>query len=154
MSSPGKIVFAVARGALAVVFAYAGILKMQDPASFASAIAHFKILPAELVSFVALGLPPFEILSAVLLAVGPWKRLGAFNILALCLVFLVALVSAAARGIELNCSCFGVARGEPVGVAIARDVVLLAVALVLYWRLATCDSHKKPESAESPRLNP
>ena len=127
---------------------------MQDPASFASAISHFKILPGQLVSLVALGLPPFEILSAVLLAVGPWKRLGAFNIFALCLVFLVALVSAAVRGIELNCSCFGAARGEPVGVAISRDVVLLAVSLVLYWKLAMCDSHRKPEHAESPQLNP
>lgn len=149
MSALGKIVFAAARWALAAVFAYAGILKMQDPASFASAIAHFKILPVQLVSLVALGLPPFEIFSAALLAVGPWKRLGAFNILVLCLVFLAALVSAAARGIELNCSCFGSARGEPVGVAIMRDIVLLAVALVLYWKLS-----RSPGKPESPQWNP
>jgi len=154
MRNAGKIVLALARWGLAAVFAYAGISKMQDPAAFASAVAHFKILPHALVNLVALGLPPFEILSAALLAIGPWRRLGAFNILILCLVFLAALASVAARGIELNCSCFGSASGEPVGVAIARDLVLLAVAAVLYWRLAICDSRTKPEHAKSPELSP
>jgi hypothetical protein len=119
---------------------------MQDSAAFASAIAHFKILPVELVNIVALGLPPFEILSAALLAAGPWKRVGAFNLLVLCLVFLGALISVAARGIELNCSCFGSASGEPVGIAIARDLVLLTVASVLYWKMVKDDSRAKPET--------
>lgn len=135
MSAFGKMALALGRLALAAVFLYAGIMKMSDPSAFGSAIAHFKILPAGLVNLVALGLPPFEILSAILLVVGPWKRLGAFNIFILCVVFLAALVSVAARGIELNCSCFGSAQGEPVGAAIARDVVLLAVAAIVYWRL-------------------
>jgi uncharacterized membrane protein YphA (DoxX/SURF4 family) len=146
MKAFGKIALAAARWALAALFLYAGIMKMSDPSAFGSAIAHFKILPAGLVNLVALGLPPFEILSALLLLVGPWKRLGAFNLLILCVIFLAALVSAAARGIELNCSCFGSAQGEPLGVAIARDIVLLAVAAVVYWRLARCRSSGSPVS--------
>lgn len=146
----GEVALALGRWGLALVFAYAGILKMRDPQAFASAIAHFKILPHELVNLVALGLPPFEILSALALVVGPWKRVGAFNILILCVIFLAALISAAVRGIELNCSCFGSASGEPVGVAIVRDIVLLAAALVLYWRLAVCVPRRDPEPTSLP----
>ncbi len=46
---------------------------MQDPASFASAIAHFKILPHELVNFVALGLAAVRD-SWPLWPFSPWDR--------------------------------------------------------------------------------
>ncbi len=124
------------RVALAAVFLYAGVAKLRDAGSFASSIARFRIVPLVLVHPLALGLPPLEVVCALALLWGPWKRQAAFGLFLLTTIFLAALLSAAARGIHVECSCFGAAAGEPLWSAIARDVVLCAAAVALYVRSA------------------
>ena len=116
------------RAVLAVVFLYAGVVKLVDPASLATSIARFQMVPLFLVHPLALALPPFEVVCGLALLAGPWKRQATFGITALCAVFLVALISAAIRGLDVDCSCFGSTSSEPLWWLIVRDVVLLAVA--------------------------
>lgn len=64
-SSDRYMVLAISLG-LAAVFFYAGIDKLRDPLEFADSIAAFAILPATLISPLALGLPIFEVVCGVL----------------------------------------------------------------------------------------
>lgn len=120
---------------LGAVFLYAGVLKVQDPWKLADAAYAFKLLPREFLVPLALTLPMVEILSGLLLITGWQRRLGAFCVLVMCLVFGAAIASALARGLIINCSCFGEV-GVPTRIklwtALARDAILFAVAFFVY----------------------
>lgn len=124
------------RFAVAGIFLYAGVTKIADPQSFADSIATFQMMPPQLINLLALGLPPFEVILAVMILTG-WKlRPAAFGILALTVVFAIALVQALVRGLEVDCGCFG--SGEPsvwkTWASLGRDLLLMAAAAWLYFR--------------------
>jgi putative oxidoreductase len=121
---------------LAGVFIYAGIDKLRDPLQFADSVAAFAILPNSLVTPFALGLPVFEVLCGLMVLVPPTRRIGALALTLIIAMFIVALVSALARGLTLDCGCFGAgAPSRPrMWMESALDVVLFAGALLLYLR--------------------
>jgi putative oxidoreductase len=122
--------------AVAAVFIYAGIDKIRDPLQFADSIAAFAILPAVLINLLAMGLPPFEIASGLLL-IGPWtRRVGSLAVAIILVVFIIALSSALLRGLTLDCGCFGVgAPSRPrMWMELALDAALLSGALFVYLR--------------------
>ncbi len=129
-----RLALAAARIAVGVVFVAAGAAKLGDPASFADSIASFRLLPGVLVSALALGLPPFEILSGLLLAIG-WRRsAAALSVLIATGLFAAALVSALARGLIIDCGCFG--SGAPsagrMWLDLLRDLALFAITAAVY----------------------
>ena len=121
---------------LAAVFFYASIDKLRDPLQFADSIAAFAILPAMLISPLALGLPPFEVACGLLLLWPRSRRVGALAVALLSLVFFTALASALLRGLTLDCGCFGA--GAPsrtrMWQELGLDVFLFAGALFIYLR--------------------
>ncbi len=139
----GGAVFGLRVGA-ALVFGYAGWIKFQSPQAFADSIATFQLLPARLVNLLALGLPPFELGLGVLLLSG-WKtRTAAFCGLVACGVFLFALASAMARGLPVECGCFGDARSSLAPtlrswLVIGRDLLLSGSVALVY--LDACRKH-------------
>jgi putative oxidoreductase len=124
---------------MAAIFIYAGIDKIRDPLSFADSVAGFAILPAVLINLLALGLPPFEIASGLML-LGPWtRRVGALAIAVLSVIFFTALASALLRGLTLDCGCFGTgAPSRPrMWLELGLDVMLFSGALFVYLRSTT-----------------
>jgi putative oxidoreductase len=99
------------RLALGGVFLYAGTTKVVNPQAFADSIATFKILPPQLINIVALGLPPFEILLGLMLISGWKSRAASLAVAGLAVIFGIALGQALARGLAVDCGCFG--SGEP-----------------------------------------
>lgn len=128
------MIMVILRFLLAAVFLYAGFAKLFDPASLAEDILQYQIVPESLVNLFVLTLPLFEIISALALIIGPWKRQAAFNIVVLCVLFLSALGYATARGLTIECHCFGATSGATMGMAVVRDVVLLIISIVVYWK--------------------
>ncbi len=123
------------RWVLGGVFIYAGLAKLQDPASLAVSIARFRIVPEIVINPMALALPPLEVMCGMALLAGPWKRQAALGISSLSALFLVALTTAAASGIAVECSCFGATAAEPLWKLIVRDLLLLVAALAVYIHL-------------------
>lgn len=124
------------RVALGGLFLYAGVTKIGNPQAFADSIATFKMLPPQLINLVALGLPPFEILLGLMLISG-WKvRVASLAVAALAIVFGVILGQAIARGLSVDCGCFG--SGEPSAVktwaSFGRAFLLLGGSFWLYRR--------------------
>lgn len=93
------------------VFLYAGVLKLTDPQAFADSIATFQILPPIAINLVALALPPFEILAGGMVVLGSFVGRTASVLAILTGVFIIALLQAGLRGLEVDCGCFG--GGEP-----------------------------------------
>ena len=102
-----KVVIFLLRWIIAGVFLYAGALKAFDPASFATQVDHYQILPYTLSCAVAVYLPWLEILAGAGFTLGIWRS-GATLLLGTMLVmFFIALTSAWARGLDIACGCFG-----------------------------------------------
>jgi uncharacterized membrane protein YphA (DoxX/SURF4 family) len=129
----------VARLGLGAVFVVAGILKLPDPAAAVRAVRAYRLLPEALVGPVAFGLPMVEIVVGLALLVGIFVRTAALVSAVLLIVYIAAIASAWARGLQIDCGCFSkggaVAAGDTAYPAeIARDVGLLIVALGLARR--------------------
>ncbi len=118
------------------MFMYAGITKIQAPQAFADSIATFQLLPNSIIHLLALGLPPFEVMTGLLLVAGWQKRAAAFAILILTGVFALALGQALARGLKVDCGCFG--SGPPsvwkTWASLGRDVLMMAAVGLIYRR--------------------
>ena len=132
------------RWVLGAVFILAGAFKVFQPAQFATAVANYRLLPHELINLAALTLPAIEVTAGLLLLAGAWVRGSALVVTGLSAVFFVAIISALARGLNIECGCFGTIGGSKVGLtSLALDVALLGLAGWLCW-LA-----KKPPEMEA-----
>jgi len=125
------------------LFIFTGVLKVMDPNAFLKAIENYQILPHTLALVTSFYLPFLEIFCGIALV---FKRLyaGALTLLAgMMLVFVVALIGAWARGLDIDCGCFGSAE-EPAhyGWALSRDFLILAVLGFLGWRYDSKSSWK------------
>lgn len=129
----------VVRLALAGVMLVAGALKVGDPQGSVQAVAAYELLPDALETWVGWGLPFAEIALGLLLVAGLMTRWVAALIGALMVAFILAVASAWARGLSIDCGCFGgggeVAPGEERYLSeILRDVGFLAMAAWLVVR--------------------
>ncbi|MFE4973151.1 MauE/DoxX family redox-associated membrane protein [Kitasatospora sp. NPDC056651] len=127
---------------LAVVWGWAGLAKVSDPAEAAQAVRAYEILPEALVKPIGYGLPFLELALALLLLAGLGVRLVAAVSALLLLVFIAGISSAWARGISIDCGCFGggghvdESRTEYLQ-EILRDTGFLVLAGWLLWRPRT-----------------
>lgn len=96
-----------ARLVLAGVWTWAGVAKIGDPDAAVRAVRAYDILPEALVKPFAWGLPFVELALAALLLLGLATRPAAWASAVLLLVFVGATASVWARGLQIDCGCFG-----------------------------------------------
>ena len=121
-----------------VIFA-AGALKVTTPYKSAAAMRAYELLPISIANFFGYVLPWFEVGLGALLILGVATRLSGFIAGSLMIVFIFAIASAWARGLSIDCGCFGgggqVAPGETKYLQeIVRDFGLAFLGFYLYWR--------------------
>ena len=96
----------IARIILGIVFIYASIDKIIDPASFSNSIDNYHISPYILNNIAALIIPWIELLIGLCLIFGVYIE-GASSIAIFLLLFFIFIISQAlARGINIDCGCF------------------------------------------------
>jgi uncharacterized membrane protein YphA (DoxX/SURF4 family) len=120
---------------LALVFVYAGAVKMQDVVVFAGHVAAYQILPYAMNYMVAATLPYVEFLAGILLLLNARIRPALVVVGGMTLIFMVALTSVWLRGLEIDCGCFDPGGGQEVtaGVALMRDVGLMILVVLTWW---------------------
>jgi len=123
------------RWIIALVFIYAGITKILNPVSFAQDIDNYRILPYFLVTVLAMILPWLEILCGFLLIIGRLQHGAMLVLLSLTAIFLIAIISAVFRGLDISCGCFSsTAEGNTLGYTrLAQEVVFFAAISVVYF---------------------
>ena len=129
----------LARLVLGLVLVVAGGLKVTAPKASADAVHAYQVLPYDVGTYVGYGLPIVEVLVGLLLVVGLFTRTSAVIGAALMVVFIAGISQAWARGISIDCGCFGgggtvAANQTRYGLEIARDVGLAACGAWLVWR--------------------
>ena len=127
----------LARLGLAAVWLVSGWIKAADPVESVIAVRAYELLPESLVRPVAIGLPALEIALGLLLLIGLGTRLVAIASAALLLVLIAGIVSAWARGLQIDCGCFGgggadaSVTGWTYAQEILRDIGFLVLAIWL-----------------------
>lgn len=125
-----------ARLVTGVVWIWAGAAKLGDSYQSVQAVRAYDLLPGALVEPVGYLLPVLEVVVGAALVLGLLTR-GAAVISALLFVaFIVGIASAWARGLEIDCGCFGGGGYDPNASSqypweIARDAALLLASLFL-----------------------
>lgn len=149
-----RFFYHLARLTLAVVFVYAGAVKMQDVVAFAGHVAAYQVLPYALNYLVAATLPYVEFLAGVMLLLNARVRPALLAIGGMTLLFMVALVSVLLRGLEIDCGCFDPGGGESVtaGVALLRDIGLMALAVLVWWLRSDTISGSAKHEAQDPAI--
>jgi uncharacterized membrane protein YphA (DoxX/SURF4 family) len=137
------IITLIARLVLGSVLLAAGALKAFKPSEAASAVAAYKILPTNIAHIVGYAMPWLEIAVGVLLLIGLSARFAAVVASIVMLVFVAAIISVWARGLLIDCGCFGGGGAiDPSKAAavhrtylleILRDLGLALIGLYLYF---------------------
>ena len=97
----------VLRLLIAALFLFAAITKLFDPSAFAQQIANYQLTPWPAAAVLSVFLPALELCVGICLLLGRWES-GALVWLAVLLtIFSGALLSAIARGLSIDCGCFG-----------------------------------------------
>ena len=137
------VITLVARLVLGGVLLVAGGLKVLKPTESANAVAAYKILPTNVAHLTGYALPWLEVALALLLILGFMVRPAAVLSGLIMVVFIGAIASVWARGMLIDCGCFG-GGGEidpslaaevrrTYFIEIMRDLGLALSALYLYF---------------------
>lgn len=129
----------VVRLGLAAVWLISGAIKAADPNQTVAAVRAYQILPAGAVAPVAAVLPFLELAFGVLVLVGIGQRLMGVLSAVLLLVYIAGVAQSWARGLTIDCGCFGgggqVAAGQmQYPQEILRDIGFLVLAVWLAVR--------------------
>jgi uncharacterized membrane protein YphA (DoxX/SURF4 family) len=120
----------------AAFFLWAGLAKALSSQESILAVNAYDVLPEALVRPVAAVLPWIEIGVAVLLVLGLFVRFAGIVTAVLAGVFILGMAQAKARGLAIDCGCFG-GGGAGDGVSwwdIVRDVPILLAGIYLALR--------------------
>lgn len=133
-----------ARLLVGVVWIVAGAQKLPHPEASVSAVRAYQLLPAGAADVVGHLLPIVEVVVGALLVLGLLTRFGGVVSALLQVAFIIGISSVWARGIPINCGCFGDGGATTWAHAratypweIARDVGLFVVSVFLVWRPRT-----------------
>ncbi len=119
------------------IFLVAGVGKVLDPIGFLTVVRDFELLSDPWAAWLAMGLPWLEIATAIALLT-PWLAMGGAAVAGgMLTIFIGALASAWARGMAIDCGCFG---GGSDLLTTYLDVIsirlgLLVMCGVVFWLL-------------------
>ncbi|NED57635.1 DoxX family membrane protein [Micromonospora aurantiaca] len=129
-----------ARLGLAAVWLIAGGTKVGDLAASGRAVNAYQVMPYDVATVIGAALPFVELALGLLLLAGLATRISAGVSAALLVVFIAGIASAWARGLAIDCGCFGsggqLAAGQTPSYLpeILRDLGFLVLAgFLLIW---------------------
>lgn len=138
---------------LGAVFVYASVGKLFRPEDFAKAILRYEFLPIYFVNITAIVMPWIEFFTGILLILGIFKKASSMLASISLVLFLIALTSAFARGLDINCGCFSLEETSSKGdiiYRIAEDILMLIGAVIVY---KFSDMKKKQETVSAEAIN-
>ena len=117
--------------AIGILMAWAGLAKIGNLHGFAEQLHNFRMMPVPIENLIAISLPWIELVAALALIFGVRARAGAILTALLLAAFTAAILVAMARGLDIECGCFGTNDATRVGwVKIGQNLMMLALATV------------------------
>jgi putative oxidoreductase len=115
------------RVVLGILFIYSGVMKIIDTNFFVKSLENYKLLPVEALNIFALIIPWLELIIGILLLLGIFVKEGALLGSIMMVIFIVAIIIALSRGLNIECGCFGTADASKIGLLkIIEDFFILS----------------------------
>lgn len=151
------VIGTLVRLGLAAVWLVSGAIKALDPAQTYVAVQAYDVLPTDVVGAVATAVPLVELGLGLVLLAGLFTRAAAIAAAVVLVLFIAAIAQAWARGLSIDCGCFGaggpvdqVATAYPREILIDTGFLLLAGWLVVRPRtLAALGEPRRRQPAAS-----
>jgi putative oxidoreductase len=116
----------------AILLGWASVDKILHPHLFAQDVFNYRVVNEGLSFLVAVWLPYLELFTAVGLLTGIWLEAAALVNAGLMWTFLVLILQAFFRRLDIHCGCFTVKGESVIGPAkIAENIVFAVLSLVL-----------------------
>ncbi len=117
---------------LGLLFIYSGIIKIDDTGYFVKSLDNYKLVPPEFVNIFALLIPAVELIVGAFLLLGIFVKETALVADIMMIVFIVVIITAIARGLDIECGCFGTSDGTRVGlIKIIENFFILTGCVLL-----------------------
>ena len=117
---------------LGFIFIFAAVTKFSDPEGFSQSIYNYKLMPDFLINFLAIAFPWIELIAGILLVFGISIKENSAILSGLLVVFIIAIGISMARGLNIDCGCFGTVGGTKIGIQkILENIGLLVLGLIL-----------------------
>jgi uncharacterized membrane protein YphA (DoxX/SURF4 family) len=120
------------------VYVYVAWNKLINTEEFAKAIKNYEMLPLQAINIIAITLPYIELFAGLFLIFGFYKK-GSSAILGITLmVFIIALTSAYARGLNIDCGCGFTSTNQEAStktdllVRIFEDILMFIGVLIIF----------------------
>jgi uncharacterized membrane protein YphA (DoxX/SURF4 family) len=114
------------------VFIFAAITKVTYPEGFSLSIYNYKLMPDILINVLAIAFPWIELVAGILLVFGISVKENSAILTGLLAVFIIAIAISMARGLDIDCGCFGTVDGAKVGfIKILENVGLFILGVIL-----------------------
>tara|TARA_Y100000590_G_scaffold231940_1_gene261287 strand:+ start:5909 stop:6358 length:450 start_codon:yes stop_codon:yes gene_type:complete len=126
--------YLIIRLLLGVMWVWASLDKIQDPAQFSRDIANYHVMPFGLENLSAIVVPWLELLIGIGLIIGVMVDGAALISFSLMLLFIVLISQAILRGFNIECGC-GLKEGQLVGwEKILENIVFLGASYLVLIR--------------------
>ena len=127
-----KFLLLAIRFVLGFIFIFAAVTKVADPVGFSQSIYNYKLMPDFIINFLAIAIPWIELVAGILLVFGITVKENSAILSGLLVVFIIAVAISLARGLDIDCGCFGTVDGSKVGIMkILENSGLLILGLIL-----------------------
>ncbi|MBW1984734.1 MAG: DoxX family membrane protein [Deltaproteobacteria bacterium] len=126
----------VLRWVIGIIFIYASIHKIADPAAFAKIIYGYYLFPDLSINLIAIILPFLEFYSGIFLLLGIYPRSATAIIIGLLFGFITAISINLLRGHEFDCGCFSFNGSDSKAASIqllVRDIFYFVFSLYIIF---------------------
>ena len=131
-----------------VLLLAAALPKIAQPLLFAEAVANYRVLGEPLSRWAAVWVPWLELLAGLSLISGLWLEAGVTVNAGLMTAFLVLVVQARLRGLDIGCGCFDVQGEDPITWLKIMENLAFAAGSLLLARLCF-----RPSGSGFPNVN-
>ncbi|MCK5147920.1 DoxX family membrane protein [bacterium] len=118
---------------------YAAVIKLSNCFQFAIIISQYDIIGPKLSRWTATFLPMGELLTGIFLISGQWRRLISFLTALLFSLFLIMVLQALVRGLNVSCGCYHLEGQGSIGILkVLENTILAAFAWLIYYLNRNC----------------
>jgi len=118
------------------IFIYASLDKIQHPWSFYTAIDNYRLMPSLVNQYAAVFLPWLELICGSALILGIYVKSASKIIAGMLFLFILAILSALIRGLDINCGCYGLDETDSplTTLKLIEDLILFLMILAIAFR--------------------
>lgn len=154
LTAPRKFPAAISlalRVPVGIYFIVAAVGKIEAPEGFLINIRAYEMLPPYLAPAMAYTMPWLELICGGLLILGLWVFEARLLTLGMLAVFIAAVSSALARGLNIDCGCTG-KESDPVGAGVILRNSAMVAALALDWAMLRAAGRPRAHGGEEATL--